>query len=263
MTRIGLIGGGKMAEALISRLGAPHKIIASDISRQRLNYLRKKYKIKITTDNLDVFSSAEVVILAVKPQNMAGVLMGLRNAERVTSKRKIIISIAAGVPINYLQKNLPGCQIIRTMPNNPSLVGAGMTAIAKGKSVTRYALRVTKRIFETVGEVIEVPERLMDAVTGLSGSGPAYVYLMIEALASAGEKLGIAKKEAEKLAVQTVLGAAKTMRETGKTAKELIAMVTSPGGTTIEGLKVLEKRKFSEAIVSAVKAAAEKSKKLK
>ncbi|MFH1347645.1 MAG: pyrroline-5-carboxylate reductase [Candidatus Margulisiibacteriota bacterium] len=261
MTRIGFIGGGKMAEALISRLGSPQRIIASDISRKRLNYLKKKYKIKITPDNLDVFA-CDIVILAVKPQNMAGVLMGLRNAERVTRKRKIIISIAAGVSLKYLQKNLPDCQIIRAMPNNPALVGAGMTALAKGKRVTPYVLRVTKGIFQTVGEVIEVPERLMDAVTGLSGSGPAYVYLMIEALASAGEKLGIAKKEAEKLAVQTVLGAAKTMKETGKTAKELREMVASPGGTTIEGLKVLEKRKFSEALVEAVKAAAEKSKKL-
>lgn len=257
MTRIGFIGGGKMAEALISRLGASHKIIASDVSRKRLSYLKKKYRIKTTTDNLDVFSSAEVVILAVKPQIVPEVIDELR-----VPKEKLLISIAAGITLGSLEKKFPGVPIVRVMPNNPALVGAGITALALGKSARKEHGEQANKIFRSVGEVVMVEEKNMDAVTGLSGSGPAYVYSMIEALASAGEKLGIARKEAEKLAVQTVLGAAKTMKETGKSAKELREMVTSPGGTTIEGLKVLEKRKFSEALVEAVKAAAEKSKKL-
>ena len=267
MTRIGFIGGGKMAEALIKGLLSsfkPEEISVYDIDKERIRYIDANYHVVTyatvpgCNDNQGIVDFSDIVVLAIKPQLVPGIIKELR-----VPANKLLISIAAGITLGSLEKAFPGVPIVRVMPNNPALVGAGIAAIALGKSAKKEHGELANKIFKSVGEVIMVEEKNMDAVTGLSGSGPAYVYLMIEALASAGEELGIAKKEAEKLAVQTVLGAAKTMQETGKSAKELREMVTSPGGTTVEGLKVLEKRKFSEAIVSAVKAAAEKSKKLK
>ena len=276
MTQIGFIGGGKMAEALLKgilseRISTESQlrisdIFVSEISKDRLQYLKENKNIAVLdnekilhlySDNQQVAKLSEVVILAVKPQDIDKVV-----EEIEIDKGKLVISIAAGITLGYLQESLPNAAVIRSMPNNPALVSAGITAFAPGKNVSQEQLNLAKRLFETVGEVIEVKEELMDAVTGLSGSGPAYVYLMIEALAEAGEKLGLGKQEAEKLAVETVLGAAKTAKETGKPAKELREMVASPGGTTREGLKVLEERKFSEALIEAVKAAAAKSKKL-
>jgi pyrroline-5-carboxylate reductase len=247
-----------MAEALIARSKSPRSIIASDISSKRLAYLRKKYKIRKAKNNLEVFKAAQIIILAVKPQNMAEVLRGTRGAGRGT----LVISIAAGIPLSYLQEKLPGIPVIRAMPNNPALVGMGMTALARGKKVSRAQYKKAAAIFKAVGEVVEVKERLMDAVTGLSGSGPAYVYQTIEALAYGGVAAGLPKRTAAELALITVLGAAYTVLNTGKSPAELREMVASPGGTTIEGLKVLKKKGFSKALIEAVKAAAKKSKAL-
>ncbi|MDD5382579.1 MAG: pyrroline-5-carboxylate reductase [Candidatus Margulisbacteria bacterium] len=250
---ISFIGAGRMAESLISRLGAPQNIIVSDISKKRLAYLKKKYRVKVAGNNLEAFQAGSVIVLAVKPQNMADVLAEVAG-------QKLVISIAAGIPLSYLQKKLPRCKLIRAMPNNPCLAGHGMTALTKGKGVTRRELRIASKIFGSVGEVAEVPEKWMDAVTGLSGSGPAFIYLVMEAMMKAGESLGIEPKVAERLSIQTVLGSARTMLETGKSARELRAMVASPGGTTIEGLKVLEKGRFFHDLMGAVRAAAKKSK---
>ena len=259
---IGFIGAGRMAEALISRLGSSQKVIASDIKKDRLNYLRRKYKVKVAKSNLDVFRSAEIVILAVKPQNMAKVLeeLGAQGTEHRT--QKVVISIAAGIPFEYLQKKLPGIPMLRAMPNNPCLVGMGITALAKGRSVNARLLRKAEAVFEKVGGVVRIPEKWMVAGTGVSGSGPAFVYQMIEALTSGGTAAGLPKNVAAKLALQTVLGSAITVKGTGKSPRDLRIMVTSPGGTTMEGLKVLEKRRFSRALREAVVAAAKKSKKL-
>jgi pyrroline-5-carboxylate reductase len=258
--KIAFVGAGKMAEAIIARLQDKKNVWASDVSRERLTTLRSKYKIKILENNGAAFATAEVIILAVKPQQMAEVLQGV-GSRGIGSrgKNKLIISIAAGIPLKYLQKMLPNCAVIRAMPNNPALIGQGMTALAKGARITNYELRITKKIFASVGEVVEVPERLMDAVTGLSGSGPAYVYRLIEALTDGGVKAGLPKKIAAKLAVQTVYGAAATVKETGREPQELRLMVTSPGGTTLEGLKALERRHFAAAVIEAVGAAAKKS----
>jgi pyrroline-5-carboxylate reductase len=256
---IGFIGGGKMAEALIACSRSPKQIIVSDISKKRLSYLKKKYKIKLAKDNAEVFKKAKVVILAVKPQNVRDVLRGLSRAK---SRETVVISIAAGIPLSYLQKKLPGLSIIRAMPNNPCLVGMGITALAKGKKVKSKEFKQALKIFDGVGEVVVVPEKWMDAVTGLSGSGPAYIYECIEGLAHGGVKAGLSPSISAKLTLMTVLGAAFTVLNTGKSPKELKAMVTSPGGTTIEGLKMLKKRKFSKALIEAVNAAAKKSKKL-
>jgi pyrroline-5-carboxylate reductase len=262
VTSIGFIGGGKMAEAIIkgilsSKAVAASDIHVSDIDVERRDHLLRTYAVSAQADNQKVVDLSEVVVLAVKPQVLPEVIKGLKVA-----KNKLLVSIAAGITVGFLEKALPGVPVVRTMPNNPALVGAGITAIASGKLVTRGSLLIIKDIFAAIGEVVMVEEKNMDAVTGLSGSGPAYVYLMIEALTEAGKKLGIDQKSAEKLAVETVLGAAKTMKETGKSAQELREMVTSPGGTTEEGLRVLKEKKFAETLVEAVKAAAEKSKKL-
>jgi pyrroline-5-carboxylate reductase len=263
--RIVFIGAGKMAEALIARLGAPGSIVVSDKEKSRLSYLRAKYKVKVARDNLEAFRSGDVVILAVKPQNMAEVLAEVQGPPRLRSgsrvgKQKLVISIAAGIPLSYLQKKLPGYSIVRAMPNNPCMVGAGITALAKGKGTRNWELGIAKRLFEAVGEVVEVPEKWMDAVTGLSGSGPAFVYLVIEALAAGGIASGLPGNAAAKLAVQTVLGAAQTVKMTGRHPRQLRAMVTSPGGTTIEGLAVLAKFKTAKALSLAVVAASKKSK---
>lgn len=251
-----------MAEALIARIGSPQKIIASDVNKKRLKYLKKKYHIKIAKNNLDVFKTAKIVVLAVKPQNMAGVVEEIRTQITEHRTRKLVISIAAGIPLKYLQKKLPGLPIVRAMPNNPCLVGMGITALARGKGVNQALYKKAEAIFSAVGGVVNVPEKWMDAVTGLSGSGPAFVYQTIEALTSGGITAGLTKDLAAKLALQTVLGAAVTVKWTGRSPKELREMVASPGGTTIEGLKVLGKKKFSSTLRDAVLAAAKKSKAL-
>ncbi|MBN3032875.1 MAG: pyrroline-5-carboxylate reductase [Candidatus Saganbacteria bacterium] len=259
--KIAFIGAGKMAEALIARLTDRKNIVAADVSRARLRFLSAKYKVKALTDNRAAFASAEVVILAVKPQQLTGVLDEL-NSNFEFRISKLFISIAAGIPLSYLQKKLPGHSVIRAMPNNPCLVGAGMTALAKGGRVTGRELRIARKIFEQVGEVVTVPEKWLDAVTGLSGSGPAYVYQLIEAMTAGGARLGLPRKLAAKLAVQTVFGAAAAVKATGREPAELRAMVTSPGGTTIEGLNVLARRRFSGAVIEAIAAAAKKSRAL-
>jgi pyrroline-5-carboxylate reductase len=261
--KIAFVGAGKMAEALIARLPDKKNISASDVSRERLRALSAKYRIKAVKNNLDAFEAAEVIILAVKPQQMAQVLDEVRVALCELRGRKLVISIAAGIPLQYLQKKLPkNCSVIRAMPNNPALIGQGMTALAKGKRVTNYELRITRKIFEAVGEVVQVPEKWMDAVTGLSGSGPAFVYQMIEVMAAGGVKAGLPKKIAAQLALQAVYGAAATAKETGRSPEELRNMVTSPGGTTIEGLNVLERRLFAAALIEAIFASARKSNRL-
>jgi len=255
--KIAFIGAGKMAEALISRLGSPRNITASDIDKRRLSYLRAKYKIKIARNNREAFRAGKVVVLAVKPQQMAEVLKELGDGDRTT---RVIISIAAGIPLKYLEKKLPGASIIRAMPNNPCLVGAGMTALAKGKRASSKQYAAVDKIFKSVGEVIRVPEKWMDAVTGLSGSGPAFVYLMLDALIEGGKAEGLPFPVAEKLALQTVLGAAETARRTVHSLKKLREMVASPGGTTVEGLAVLKKYKMEKSLSVAVRAAAKKAK---
>ncbi|MBI5078815.1 hypothetical protein HZB08_02210 [Candidatus Saganbacteria bacterium] len=171
-----------------------------------------------------------------------------------------MVWFAAGISLKCLQKKLPGFAVVRAMPNNPCLVGAGITALVKGRGVSRAQYQKAEAIFKTVGEVVAVPEKWMDAVTGLSGSGPAFVYAVIEALTKGGIASGLPEKVAAKLALLTVFGAAETVRKTGRSPRELREMVVSPGGTTIEGLLVMDKFKVAEALARAVAAAAEKSK---
>lgn len=250
-----------MCEAVIcgllkTKTFSPERIIISDACPERLEEL-KKLGVIIARSNQKAVDQANIIVLSVKPQNFAEVLQ-----EVDFSKAELVVSIAAGVTLSYLEKKIADKPIIRVMPNNPALVQKGITAIAAGNRTKEEDIEKTSALFKSVGEVIEIKEELMDAVTGLSGSGPAFIYLAIEAMVEAGEMLGLTKSIAETLAVNTVLGSAETLLKTGKSAAELRQMVTSPGGTTKAGLTVLEEKGFHQALVDAIIAAAKRSKDL-
>lgn len=260
--KIAFIGAGKMAETLISHLGRKAEIFAADRDKTRLKKIAAQYKIKPVANNFEAFAAAEIIVLAVKPQNMAEVLTEIQSLKpkAQSKKSKLIISIAAGMPLSYLERKLPGYPVVRAMPNNPCLVGAGITALVKGKKAGGRDFQTAEKIFQSVGQTVRVPEEYMDAVTGLSGSGPAFVYQVAEALIKGGIEAGLPNKLAGKLALQTVIGAAETLKVSGESPAKLRGMVTSPGGTTMEGLAVLEKYNSEKAFISAVQAAAAKSK---
>ncbi len=262
---IGFLGAGKMATALAkgfirAEIVAPAQVIASDVSEAASAAFAKETGAKTTGSNQDVVKSADVLILAVKPDHVAGALGEIH--ELITEKH-LLMSIAAGVTLAKLEAALgKTARVIRVMPNTPALVGASATGFALGKSATSADADTAKKLFGAVGVAFQVKESLLDAVTGLSGSGPAYVYLFIESLSDGGVASGLPRDVATKLAAQTVLGAARMVLETGNHPGALKDMVTSPGGTTIEGLHELEKGKLRGAVMSAVRAATEKSKKL-
>jgi pyrroline-5-carboxylate reductase len=247
-----------MAEALIKGLLSskfPAKnIMASDIAPDRLKTIKDLYNVQVTENNGKAAEFGDIIILAVKPQTMKSAVSSLS-----LHPKKIIFSIAAGITISALENIFKENPVVRIMPNNPALIGEGISAICLGSKAKSEHLGAARQVFGAVGEVVEVKEELMDAVTGLSGSGPAFVYLFAEAMLEAGEELKIDSDIAEKLAIQTILGSAHTLKRTAKTAKELREMVTSPKGTTFEGLKVLEERGFKDALKSAILAAANRS----
>ena len=262
---IGFLGAGKMATALAkgfirAEIVFPKEIIAGDPSEIALKNFAKETGVKTAASNAEVLKFANIAILAVKPDQAAGVLAGLRGS---FTKQHLLISIAAGVTIAKLEAALPaGARVIRVMPNTPALVGESASAFALGQSATAADGELAKKLLSAVGVAFQVKENLLDAVTGLSGSGPAYVYQFIEALSDGGVASGLPRDIATKLAAQTVLGGAKMVLETGQHPGALKDQVTSPGGTTIEGLHELEKGKLRAAVMSAVRAATEKSKKL-
>ncbi len=263
--KVAFLGGGNMAEALIKGLIAAgtakhEQILVTDISLDRLEHLRKTYGIIIQTSNLNAAREAGIILLCVKPQVVEKVLGEI--APAIDSK-KLVISIAAGVAIAKIEKVLKdGSRVVRVMPNTPALVLAGAAALAGGKKATADDLTLVQSIFNSVGRSVVVDEKLMDAVTGLSGSGPAYVFMIIDALSDAGVKAGLPRQLALDLAAQTVYGAAKMVLETKEHPGKLRDMVTSPGGTTIEGLHALEKGKLRATIINAVEAATARSKEL-
>jgi len=262
---IGFLGAGKMATALARgfiRAGivTSKEVMASDVSRAALASFVKQTGAKQAGSNLELVRFAQVVILAVKPDQVAGVVSEIREG---FTQKQLLISIAAGVPIAKLETGLDiGSRIIRVMPNTPALVGESATAFALGKFASPADAQLAMRLFSAVGIAFQLKESLLDAVTGLSGSGPAYVYLFIEALSDGGVAAGLPRDVATRLVAQTLLGSAKMLLETGEHPALLKDMVTSPGGTTIEGLHELEKGKFRGTLISAVRAATEKSKKL-
>lgn len=264
--RLGIIGGGVMAEAILSRLVAqkiylPDAVLVSEPQPQRRDFLRQTYQIQVSGHNQDALNVEEGVLLAIKPQALETVTTELAS---ITPNRypPLIISILAGVPLKRLEEVFPDLGVIRAMPNTPATVGAGITALAAGKKVQPHHLAIAKSIFTAVGEVVEVSESLMDGVTGLSGSGPAYVAMMIEALADGGVAAGLPRAIASQLALQTVLGTAQLLHTTPLHPAQLKDRVTSPGGTTIAGVAQLEKSGFRSAVIEAVKAAYQRSQEL-
>jgi pyrroline-5-carboxylate reductase len=263
--RIGFLGAGKMASALakgIVKAGVsrPEDLIASDVIEAARSAFAKEVGCKVTGRNVEVAEVADILIVAVKPEQVEGALQEV--AGKLTD-RHLVVSIAAGVTLARLAGALQkGARVIRVMPNTPALVGASASAFALGGAATADDAALAQRIFSAVGVAFQVKESLLDAVTGLSGSGPAYAYAIIEALSDGGVAAGLPRDVATKLAAQTMLGAAKMVLETGQHPGALKDMVTSPGGTTIEGLHELEKGRLRGTLMNAVRAAAEKSKKL-
>jgi pyrroline-5-carboxylate reductase len=263
---VGIIGAGNMGEVLIRGLIQSGKvkesdIIVSDVSQERLNYLAKTYAIRITESNVELVKKSSIVIIAVKPQNIDDLLEELSSSSH---EGHLFISIAAGITTDKLAAKMHHKSgIIRVMPNAPASVLAGMAAIFPGRNVAPADLQRAISIFECVGKAVVIRnEALMDVVTGLSGSGPAFVFLMIESLSDAGVQLGISRKESSLLAAQTVYGAAKMLLETGRHTSELKDIVATPGGTTFAGLKMLEKGNFRSTVMDAVEAAAARSREL-
>jgi pyrroline-5-carboxylate reductase len=245
---------------LRARLIEPDLVTVSDIHPDRLTYMRDTFKVTTSRDNVDLAAKADLIILAVKPQNMKPLLAEIKPA---LSEKQLVISIAAGVKTKTLSDAIGGAaRIVRTMPNVGARVLASATAICAGPGATQDDMITAKEIFEAIGSAVVVGEELMDAVTGLSGSGPAYFFQFIEAMADAGVRAGLMRPVALKLAAQTCLGAAQLVLETGDHPAALKDQVTSPAGTTIEGLRVLEAGGVRGTIISAVSAAVERSKEL-
>ena len=262
--RIGLIGAGNMANALARGLLAsghvtPSAVRASDPNTARLRELESAHGIGVSADNREVATWADLIVLAVKPQVLDAVLTGLTGI----SANTLVVSIAAGVPLAAIEALLPpGTHTVRAMPNTAAMALAGATAVARGSHADPRDLETAKALFEAVGRVVVLDESLLDAVTGLSGSGPAYVMLAIEALADGGVKMGIPRDAALTLAAQTVYGSAKLQLDTGEHPARLKDMVTSPGGTTIAGLHALEAGGARTALMSAVEKATLRSREL-
>jgi pyrroline-5-carboxylate reductase len=263
--RIGFIGGGNMAEALVKGLVAanlvpPEAIFASDVKIERLRALDQQYGVQVLQDNVEVARLADIIVLAVKPQIMPPVL---RQIAAAVTKKKLLISIAAGVSTTTIRAALgKEARLIRVMPNTPALVLEGVTAIAKAEGLEPGDLDMAGEIFSAVGRVVTLDEELMDAVTGLSGSGPAYVAVVIESLADGGVKMGLDRITAMTLATQTVLGAARLMIETGLHPGALKDMVSSPGGTSIAGIAALEEGGIRNTFIKAVERATLRSREL-
>ncbi len=259
--RIGFVGGGNMANAIIRGAFAsgalqPGRVRISDVSEDLLGRRAREHGITTTSNNRELVEWADIVVFAVKPQVLTAVLNGCADA---VSKDALVISIVAGVPAGVFESKLPtGARVVRVMPNTPALALAGATALAAGANATADDLATTKTLFDSVGRTVILDESLIDAVTGLSGSGPAYVMLVIEALADGGVKVGLPRDTALLLAAQTVYGSAKLLLELGEHPGRLKDMVTSPGGTTIAGVHALERAGLRRALMDAVEAATER-----
>ena len=260
--KIGFVGAGNMAGALIKGLlhsgtVGPAQIQASDIREERLAELASEHGITVTKDNAELAAWSDIVVLAVKPQVIDKVMVPIA---RTIRSHALVVSIAAGVPIESLESRLPqNTRVVRTMPNTAAIALAGATAIAPGTHASDEDLGLARQLFEATGRVVVLEESLLDAVTGLSGSGPAYVMLMIEALADGGVKVGLHRETALLLAAQTVYGSAKLLLETGEHPGRIKDSVTSPGGTAIAGLHTLEAGGLRRTLIDAVEAATRRS----
>ncbi|MDP3730836.1 MAG: pyrroline-5-carboxylate reductase [Candidatus Omnitrophota bacterium] len=263
--KIGIIGCGNMGEAILSRLSnvleKSVSIMVSEFDFKRRNYVQSKYKVIVETDNNEVVKFADVIILAVKPKDLGSVLKN--EVCCGASKDKLLISIAAGITTKYIEsivgKDVP---VIRVMPNMAATIGESISSISAGSAVGSKDMELAKEIFLTVGDVVEVDEKLIDAVTAISGSGPAYFFYMVEALIEAGCAAGLKEDIAKKLVLKTALGSAKLLETLKEDPAALRSRVTSKGGTTEAAIKVFESKKFKKIIKDAVRAAKARSKEL-
>ncbi len=264
--KIGFIGSGNMGEALISGLvlskaTKPENIICSDIAEDLLEEIQHKYRVSTTTDNIEVAKKSEIIVYATKPQILGSVLKETAGA---LDQSKLIISIAAGVPLAAIASGLgKELRLIRVMPNICAFVKESATAIAAGEYASKDDVALARAIFDSVGKTVFIQENiLMDAFTGLSGSGPAYIFIIVEAMADAGVKMGLSRKDSLLLSTQTVLGAAKLLLESKEHPGQLKDRVASPGGTAIAGIHTLEQGGLRTTMINAIESATKRSKEL-
>ncbi len=263
--RLALIGAGKLGEGLLSgilgsQLIPVGRVVATVAHQPRADYLAEKYGIQAHTDNLRAVTSADLVLICLKPQQVKGFL---HEVKKDLGKDALIISAAASVTTSLIERELGRpARVVRAMPNTPCLIRQGMTALARGKHALDDDVRVAQQIFASMGRTVVVDERHMDAITGLSASGPAYVYMIIESLAEAGVKLGLPRELSTELSSQTLLGASALVLATGEHPAKLKDMVTTPAGCTIDGLLELEEGGLRVTLIKAVVRAAERARQL-
>ncbi|MDR0508632.1 MAG: pyrroline-5-carboxylate reductase [Candidatus Methanoplasma sp.] len=262
--KIGFIGAGNMAEAIMkgvigAGLYTADEVIASEVYAPRRKYIADTLGVDVHEDNLTVAKSTKFIVLSVKPQQIDEVLKSMKGS---LTKNHLIMSIAAGITISTLESYVPACKVVRVMPNQPCMVLASASAFSRGTNATSEDCATVESVLKAVGISYEVKESLLDAVTGLSGSGPAYAYMMIEALSDGGVLMGLPRDVSTKLAAQTLLGAAKTILETGEHPGKMKDIVCSPGGTSIQAVRVLEDCGLRSALINAVEASAMRSKEL-
>ncbi len=265
MTKLAVLGGGKMGEALVGGLLASgwrsaDEIVVTARREQRLAELSKNYGVEVTTDNAAAVADATVVVLAVKPQDIEGLLSQISASVRAD---QTVLSVVAAIPTSFIEDHLAeSSPVVRAMPNTPSVVHEGMAGIAAGRNADDQHLALAREVLEHVGRVVVVPESYLDAVTAISGSGPAYFALLAEAMIEAGILLGLSREVSTDLVIQTMLGSAKMLRDEQMHPVELREMVTSPGGTTIRAIRVLEQSGVRAAFLNAIQAAMERSQEL-
>jgi len=258
MSRIAFVGAGKMAEAILKellRVGWVEKedVVLSDIDHARLEHMQSEYGVKVAVSNSEAAQDAEIILLAVKPQKLGEVLEGLKG---VMGKEQTVISIAMGKSTEFIEARLPeGIPVVRVMPNNPAMVGAAVSVLSYGRHAHEEARTNARDIFASLGDVYELDEKLQDEAMAISGCGPAYFYVLAEALCDAGVRLGLDRSLVQKLVTGTMIGSGMMLRETGKHPAQLKDMVTSPGGSTIAALEALEEAGLRNAFYKAVAAA--------
>ena len=265
--RLGFIGAGNMAEAIArgviaARIFRPSEIIAADISPERRDVFADQLKVRTIADAPSIVTQCQTVLFCVKPQHIADMLASIRD---VVTKDHLIITIAAGISTSYIEDALGAekhIHVVRVMPNTPMLVGKGMSAIAAGRNATPENLLTARRLFEAASAVVEVKEELMNAVTALSGSGPAYFFFLVEQMIAAGVEMGLSPETAHQLAIQTARGSAEMLCTSTDSPAELRRKVTSPGGTTAAAITVMQEKGMPQAIVDALKAAERRGKEL-
>ena len=263
MTVTAIFGAGVMGETLLSGLVRSGRDVADlVITEKRVEHARRlnaKYGVAVL-DNAEAAAQADVIVLVVKPQDMDGLLSEIRDH---VVPGNLVVSLAAGIPTDYLEARLPdGSSVVRVMPNTPALVDQGMAAISPGRHCTQEHLREAEAMLRSCGKVVQVPEKYQDAVTAISGSGPAYIFYVVEAMIEAGVVLGMPRDTSTELVVQTLYGAATMLKETGEHPTVLRERVSSPGGTTVAALRQLDDHKVRAAFITAMEAAAFRSREL-